>query len=143
MAALVFVVSLFAIARSPLAVGIVFERLLTDGLVLLIWIIAACGWGAMLLRGIAGQSASQNAFLRFATSTALGMGAIGLLELCVGLIGLLGRTSAVVVLLPGIVFAVARVVGAARLRTSPSRPRIEPVDWLWLLLAPSLAIATI
>jgi 4-amino-4-deoxy-L-arabinose transferase-like glycosyltransferase len=136
-ALMVFVATIFAIARSPLAVVTVFEVLVTDGAIVAVWLTSAWGWGAM----VAPTRIETNRPLAFATSTALGLGALSLLELLVGLAGFINRFSAIAILLPGLAFACLRI--ARFIRATNLNPEPRTLNPLWLVLMPSLAIAIV
>jgi hypothetical protein len=136
-----FVLSLLVLARSPLALGIVLEHLLIDGALILIWLASAWGWGQMLLRAIRANVTENRDALMFTSAIALGLGILSLLILLGGLLGLTGRASAMLVLLPGFAFAIVRIVRVLRTRSIPRST--EALDWLWLLLVPTFALCTI
>lgn len=84
---------IFAYAGSSWA--IVTYRLLTDGLLALLWLLAAAGLGAFPLRWIVGaQKEFENPLLQFVTSAALGLGLFSLAILGLGLASAFGRAAA-------------------------------------------------
>jgi hypothetical protein len=125
---------------SPRGWPIVVERLFIDGTLALLWIIAATGIGAAVLRVC--RISCEPAALRFAASAGLGLGIIGLLVLGLGLCGWLNRATAIGLIALGILAAVAPAVPRlSRLKPDGWVPKGSP--WPWLILAPSAAITTV
>src|SRR5262245_2107781 len=78
---------------------IVLSVALTEGLFVLLWVVAAAGWGAFV---VARVRSIETPALRFVTSVALGLGIISLLVLVLGLVGAMSRVVAWGIVLVGI-----------------------------------------
>ena len=110
--AAVCVVCVFAYAGSGIIE--VLYRLLTDGVFLLLWLLAAYGIGSLVPLPATGA-------LRTVTNLAIGLGAFSLMALGLGLAGALNRGSAFAMVGGGAVVAIARLlrhrdVASTRLR---------------------------
>ncbi len=92
-----FAITLVLLARSNWAM--VVYRLVTDGVLALVWIASAWGWGTVLLRRV---SIDSNRVLRVVTEIAMGLGLISLVTLGLGLIGSLNAVTSWAILLAGV-----------------------------------------
>jgi hypothetical protein len=130
------VLAVLAVAQSMWAVAL--HRLVIDGAIALIWLGAAAGIGAALLR-LARVNFGSLA-LRVATAAALGLGVISLLMLGAGVAGLLHRAVAVSIVGLGVILC-----GSWLISITKRNLRIDatPQAWLWLLPAVSLGIALV
>jgi hypothetical protein len=114
-------------------------RLLTDGVFLLLWLVAAYGIGSLVPMGAAGA-------LRLVTKVAIGLGAMSLLTLALGLSGVLNRAIAFALVGAGVALSLARLL---RGRDAISNRLREwwhgraGWGWLWALVMPLLAIALV
>jgi len=143
-----FTVTLVAtLAYSWPSRGTVSYRLLVDGGILLLWLLSATGYGAIVSRWALRNEADVPSALRFATSTAMGLGAISLTLLGLGLLGVLNAWIAWLIVLGGVGIVFALV---ARSDTEENRAKIaawftEPAGahWLWLLAIPFVVVAIV
>jgi hypothetical protein len=144
--------SLAVLAYAGTSSLAVFYQLIIDGALLLAWLLAAAGWGAMLLtplRRFDPQAISVS--LQFVTAAALGLGFESLLTLGLGLAGWLNRGVAIAVVVGGLACAAAQVWRrwGGVLQGDLDRPLRdwlrEPAGWNWLWLAalPLLAVALV
>src|SRR5436309_1494017 len=67
-------IALYASTAWPIVVF----RLLSDGALVLIWVLACAGWGETILTRVAKRLEEIPAMLRFSTSAGIGMGLISL-----------------------------------------------------------------
>jgi hypothetical protein len=108
--------------------GLALVCLATDGVILVLWLAAACGWGWFFLRRV-----EIHPLYRLLTATALGLGLMSLIVLGLGLGGLFNRVTAAGLIAVGIGLGLL----AAR-RVQPSQifgPITGRADWrLWPLL---------
>jgi hypothetical protein len=118
-------------------------RLIADGGAVLLWLISAAGFGWFILRilGIR-RPPDSNLTLEIITATALGLGAMSLAILCLGLLGQLNHMAAVAMIAVG---AVAALFAATIEKQRCWMPRENRRDssmhrWLFVLLAPLIAI---
>ena len=129
-------------AVAPQQAAIITSMAITEGALLIAWIVAAYGFGNLCLRAgpssarVRGEDAPA---LVFVTSIAIGLGAISLLTLLLGVIGLLRQPTAIAMIAVGDVLAIRhiykhRVILGTWLRGSPG------VSWLLLLTSPVFAI---
>ncbi len=106
--------------------------LLKDGLVLIVWLIAAAGIGLWILRAI---KIECSVVLRLTIATALGLGTISLVTLGLGCAGILNRWSAIGILVAGVMGALVLLRGPTAkpwaFLKSPAR-----FHWIWVLLVP-------
>jgi hypothetical protein len=117
---------------------VVLDRLAGDGIIVMIWLAAAMGFGYAIL-GAAKISCESKA-LMFATSAAVGLGVIGLIVLGLGIYGALSRQAAIVVLAIGLALGIfASFKNRAGWRWVLQK--FSFADWAWLLAAPFAAIA--
>src|SRR5688572_2051594 len=118
--AVLFIAIVLAYAGPSWAV--VLYELLTDGLLLLVWLVAAAGLGAFLLLPLRLGATTDDLvpphrplLLFLVTATGLGLGVLSLATLALGLTGLLTRATAVGLLglglLPGAVLIVRNRTG--------------------------------
>lgn len=131
-----FFVIFLSLAGNAWAMGI--YRLLGDGSLCLVWLAACGGIGYWLLRPFREST--------LVSCIALGIGVFSILLLLLGLIGGLNRASAWTLIAIGIVAAVPAVRRSKKAteRIGPWFQQIIPYsDWLWLLVVPLLAIATV
>lgn len=134
--AITFVVTL---AFSGPSFGSVSYRLLVDGGIVLLWLLAAVGFGAALLHLILRED-SIHPILWLVTSAGLGLGAMSLGLLGLGLSGLLNGLSGWIIVLAGLALAVYRIVRsdtpANRERMAASFRQPAAIEWLLLLAIP-------
>jgi hypothetical protein len=116
--------------------GIALARLLVEAPFLLLWLAAAAGFGAV-------WPLPGRGLLRVVSTVAIGLGTLGLIQLGLGLIGILHGRTAALLMLVGIVslaFCFRRswwnTVG--QWLASPWKQ-----EWLWLLVTPALAMALV
>src|SRR5262245_43134274 len=95
-ALLFLLVAILAGASSLIALN----HLLVDGVLIVLWLLAAAGYGSLL--------PTPKGELRTITTIAIGLGIISLLQLGIGLLGELHRTVAWLELLPGILLLAFR-----------------------------------
>jgi len=134
-AAAVFFVIVFTLAGSswPLVV----YRLLTDGVVVIVWLMTAGAIGRMILHRLPAE------FLSVVTDIAMGLGVISILALLLGLAGWLNHFTAIGILLAGLVVGsiwAFRSDGPALRRWA-----VEPagIGWVWVLAAIPLAMSVV
>jgi hypothetical protein len=127
--------------------GMVSYRLLVDGGILLLWLLGASGYGSLLSRWVLKRETDLPPLLRFVTATAIGLGAMSLALLGLGLLGLLNGWIAWLLVLAGVGIAVAAV---ARSDTEENRTAIAAwlsapagANWLWLLAVPFVVVALV
>ena len=84
--------------------GLVFARLITEGLLLALWLLAAAGFAAFLPLPLDQRAAS----LRGVTRVSLGLGIIGLLQLLLGLSGVISQVSAFAIAVLGVALLLIR-----------------------------------
>jgi hypothetical protein len=126
-------------------------QLLSDGLLLAVWLLGAAGLGAALLRPFLHDDDVRDAgVLWFVSAAAMGLGLFSLFSLGLGLAGLLNRATAWALPLGGLAIAVVRVAlrGKAALRGAEDSLKawlVSPAGWAWLWLAvlPLLSIAAV
>lgn len=130
----------------------VLGQLFIDGWMLLLWLIAAVGWGAAALAPLRRvDPEAQPAVLRGVTAVAAGLGLMSLATLGIGLAGLLSRAVAVALVAGGIVTggAVACRRWGAALRSDVGTPLREWLagpagwHWTWLAVLPLLGISLV
>jgi hypothetical protein len=123
--------------------------LLTDGLLLLVWLAAGTGLGAFLLGPFRQATSPANPTLVVVTAAAFGLGAFSLAVLGLGLMGWLTAVVAWVLILLAL-GAVAlmrlphwasRATWGAAMREGLRAP--AGWSWLWLVAVPFLSIATV
>lgn len=125
--------------------AMVLYRLLFDGGVLALWLVASIGIGVCLLPLFRADDAKSNAWLlSIATAAALGMGVLGLLTLALGLLGWLNQGTAIALIVLGILAGIARLFrtgwrGKAEGHWLAGRTRWS---WLVLLVVPFLSVMT-
>ena len=153
--------------------AVVLDQLVRDGVFLLLWLVAAAGWGAGGLGlvlpgkfrsaisdlkgkrpsplpspGVPGEGGKSSPVLTGVTAIALGLGVMSLAVLGLGLSGTLNRTTAFLLLVLGI------LLGALVAYERISRGGVEdalrrwlraPAGWEWLLLLslPLLSVALV
>lgn len=122
--------------------------LFTDGLVLVLWLAAAFGYGVLPTTRLAGRLTPIVAL----TSVAVGLGVLGLLVFGLGLAGGLNRGTAIGLLAAGWALGVSWGAKHRRSQSRESDVPKEPTDsasgparwrWVWMLLAPMLAVALV
>lgn len=127
-AAIVFFAAFFTYAHADLPD--IFYHLVVDGFLLLIWLVAAWGYGGVLLSG--------KSLLVHVTRLALGLGILSLLILFLGLAGVLGELVALVLLGAGFILALIEIA-----HHWPAEKPVQPAKnqwltrragWHWLLL---------
>ena len=121
--------------------------LCTDGLIALLWVLAATMAGSALLR-IAWRGDDSNLSLRIVTSAALGLGLFSLLALGLGLIGALNRGTALAMPIVSAAVWLATFLRRESLRSITQKSEQwlrEPAAWGWWWLAamPILGMALV
>ena len=132
--AVVCALSLLACVRG--AWGAALAVLLTDGAVVLAWLVGATGAGLALLRSSPVRFESRA--LRLTCAAALGLGAESLLVLGLGIAGTLNRVVSVALVGSGLALFVWMIPSLLRRRPSESG---GGWSWLCVLAMPGLAIA--
>jgi hypothetical protein len=128
-----------AFAGSGASAGLLAYRLCTDGVIAVLWLIAAAGIGWGLLRRIA-----MPRLLRFVTAAALGLGITSLVLLGLGLLGWLNAAAAWGILGAGWGLGVFWLIAHRRGASSGDEtPSLQTTRWraLWWLAMPSLGLA--
>src|SRR6185312_5664161 len=120
-------------------------RLIVDGGVLVIWLVAVFGFGTWLSRLFLIKAESGESLLMFVSQTALGLGAISLVVLGLGLAGVLNQGVAIALVGVGVVLGLVRVI---REKAAANRIRgwfAESAGWEWLglLAVPFAAVMTV
>jgi hypothetical protein len=113
--------------------------LLTDGVLALLWVVAAYGLGSLVPLPDVGP-------LRGLTRIALGLGATSLLTLGLGLAGAMNRVAAFAMLGAGIAITLMRLVRSREALSASARGwwnERAGIAWLWALAMPLLAMALI
>ncbi|HEV2295907.1 MAG TPA: hypothetical protein VGR35_18820 [Tepidisphaeraceae bacterium] len=121
----------------------VLYRLLTDGIIVLLWLTAAYGLGAILPLS---DRSVEAAPLRAVTRVAAGLGAMSLLILGLGLAGGMNRVAAMALLCAGVAIAAWRLL--QKRSTLSTRLRAwwhgrAGIAWLWIIVMPLLAMALV
>ena len=130
---LLVLVIIFAGASAAIAV----PRLVLEGLFLLLWLAAAGGYGSVVFpRG-------ERSILRSVSILAIGLGILGLLQLLLGVVGLLHRWTAFAVIGVGIALLAFRHRHLSRSDVVAWLTGPADWDWLWLLAMPALAMALV
>lgn len=114
--------------------------LLTDGLLAIVWLVAAYGLGMLVLLPDPARP------MRGVTCVALGLGALSLLTLGLGLVGAMNRGAAVALLGIGVALTVWRLLRARQTLSAELRAWWDAragVAWLWMLAMPLLAMALV
>jgi len=135
----VFLLTLLAYAGNSFA--IVSTRLISDIVLLLFWLTGALGIGLVVLRAMRARRTPR--CLHLCVAIALGLGAMSLIVLIVGLSGLLNRWSSLILLGPGTVASIFEVTRAREAANSGFWREKASWGWLIVLLAPLLAIAMV
>ncbi|HMB94879.1 MAG TPA: glycosyltransferase family 39 protein, partial [Tepidisphaeraceae bacterium] len=119
---------------------VVLDRIASDGVVVTIWLFAAAGIGAAILR--AGKISCQSKALLFATAAGIGFGVISLITLLLGICGALSRQAAIVILAIGLTLG---IVTLFLNRANWRKPRAEflAANWAWLVVIPFVVIAIV
>jgi hypothetical protein len=132
-------VALLVVFESPTALAIV----LTDGLAALA-ILAGAGLAGAAVLGRAGLLAESRP-ARFVYGAGLGVGALALMQLGLGLLGWLSRPGWIaayaVLLALGLGPSVPGVIRTLRANRSMAWPDVERRQWLWAAVVPFLALA--
>jgi hypothetical protein len=118
-------------------------RSLTDGVFLLLWLVAAYGVGTLVPLP---DRSPDSAALRIVSRVALGLGAMSLAALGLGLIGALNRPTTFALVAAGLGICIWRVmrnrdVLATHLRECWNAP--AGAGWLWVLVMPLLGVALV
>ncbi|MDQ3441574.1 MAG: hypothetical protein M3478_14620 [Planctomycetota bacterium] len=115
-------------------------RLLTDGILLVVWLAAAYGIGSVV------PLPATASPMRGVTRIAIGLGAMSLLTLGLGLAGAMNRMTAFALLGIGIAITIAHAI-RARETLSPAvrtwRHARAGCAWLWAAAMPFLAMAVV
>ncbi|HWE00874.1 MAG TPA: glycosyltransferase family 39 protein [Tepidisphaeraceae bacterium] len=132
---------LYAQSAWPIAI----YRIVMDGGTVLLWIIAATGFGMLACRALRLWDASSPVSLKLATSVGAGLGVLSLALLGLGLAGLLSFATAAALVALGWIAAIV-CVRAWHRESAPGALRgwiTEPAGWEWLglLATPFLALA--
>ena len=122
--------------------AVVLYRLLTDGALAMLWVLAATGAGAFLLRSL--RLSAVSPALRGATAAGLGLGAFSLIVLGLGLAGVLSGATAWLLVLIGLLLSAWELRRGAWVESIQTW-LWEPVGWEWMVLigVPFLAIAIV
>ena len=144
LALLIGLTLLASIIYAGPAFGTVSYRLMFDGGLTLLWLASATGLGLFIARPLLKNLVSIPAALRFVTIAALGLGAMSLALLGLGLIGWLNALTAWGLVGIGLILGIVRII---RLDTPEMRAALNRwfsesagVDWLWLLLVPTFLV---
>jgi hypothetical protein len=142
--AFILIALLGALSYAGTGVGAVVYHLLFDGATLIVWLLAAAGIGGFLLSFIA-PSDRTNPLLGFVSAVAAGLGTISLLTLLLGLAGLLHHSTALAIIVVGILLALLQLIRAKSNLADVGAWLRAPAgwNWLWLLVAPFAAIAIV
>ena len=117
-------------------------RLLTDGVLVLLWMASAAGYGAFVPLPL-GAGDRRARPLRLVVGTACGIGILGLLVLGLGAVGLLNSLVAWLLLCVGLLLGAIRVV---QIRVHFDLEWLdEPVGegWTWLVVVPLLILLAV
>ena len=131
----VFVATLLALTGSVLVLGTLIEHLLTDGVLLVAWLLAAWGWGWLALRAIRIPDGAAKS-LTPVTSVATGIGCIGLAVLGLGLLGFVNRIAAIAAFAPGL-RATSIAILIRMKRVDIANWRVDRWHWLFLIVVPA------
>jgi hypothetical protein len=115
---------------APEQSGVVVSIALYEGLLVLAWLVAAVGVGAWVLP-LALRRSDDNGALRIVTAAALGLGAISLVTLLMGVVGVLNASTSWLIVGVGIALAVVR------LKTTHASVRVSmlaPAGMAWFTL---------
>jgi hypothetical protein len=142
--AFVVIVAMTITVVAPQQSAIVTSMAITEGVPLVAWLIAAFGVGTAVLRkgGANVAPTGDDTLLLTIARIALGLGAISLLTLLLGVTGLLRQSTAIALIAIGDVLAIRHIYKhcatiSAWLRGSPGP------SWLLLLIAPVFAVMLI
>jgi len=117
----------------------VLYRLLSDGLLCVIWLIAAGGWGCWIP-----LPDSDNRAFRFMTRLGLGLGIVTLVTLGISVLGLINSVSAWAIIAVGLALAAVKLIrrrdAAKSFLHQFSAPLTTAASWLWLAVAPLAAV---
>ncbi len=117
--------------------SMVIYRLLTDGLLAILWVAAAFGWGGLLV--YQRKAAPQPFLLPIVTAAGLGLGGLSLAFLLLGLAGALNFWTVLLLLAVGLVLAALRLfLHRRRLLLPPLSTRWH---WLWLAVIPFISMS--
>lgn len=163
------VTALSAIAFAGSNAAIVLYHLLTDGLIILVWLIACYGIGGLLplpsgegrddgapgsaegpgsrdstddrtlARALSKWENGPDLWLCRVTRIAVGLGVMSLATLGFGLLGTLNQLTEWLIIAIGLALAGAKFFPSVR---TPAPP-VEPAQWLWLLVAPFLGLSLV
>lgn len=117
------------------------HELAIEGVFAGVWLAAAWGVGAAILR--AGRVAHQSRAFMFATAGGLGLGAMSLVVLGLGLAGWLNRGTATAIVTGGIVAGLWILVTKKSARESNQLTLPAKPSWAWLLTIPPVGIAIV
>ena len=144
LALLIGLTLLASIIYAGPAFGTVSYRLMFDGGLTLLWLASATGLGLFIARPLLKDLVSIPAALRFVTMAGLGLGAVSLALLGLGLLGWLNALTAWGLVGIGLILGIVRII---RLDTPEMRAALNRwfsesagVDWLWLLLVPTFVV---
>ncbi|HEV7300209.1 MAG TPA: hypothetical protein VGN72_12640 [Tepidisphaeraceae bacterium] len=125
----------------------ILSLLLADGVLVVLWVLAAACLGDLLVRP-ARWTASKP--LAFATAAGIGLGAFSLAALGLGLVGLLNRPTAIALPVLSFILWFIRVDRTRFTRDDDLSSHLrawlrKPAGWHWLFIAtmPALAVATV
>lgn len=118
-------ITLLAGSQLPVAAA----ALLLDGAFVACWLAANWGIGSQILRGF--RLRFRGNLLPAVLATSLGLGALSIATLVIGLVGFLNRATAWGMIIAGSIAAIVRL--APRLRTwRVKNERVSPLAWLWV-----------
>jgi hypothetical protein len=120
---------------------LVLYRLLTDGVIALLWLGAAAGFGGLMPLPLAAAPAERP--LRLITATALGLGAIGLIVLALGSAGWLNQVVSWSIISIGLALAIIRSLRHRAAFNFNWPNRQARAQWLLLAVAPLLGLALV
>jgi hypothetical protein len=138
---LVITIALYAGQAWPIVV----YRLGTDGVLVMLWVLAAVGSGEATLKALKLTRSVDLPFstaLRFATNAAVGIALMSLVTLGLGLAGVLNRWTAVAQIVVGLACLSWRLI-ASPLKRVQWREAVSFSSWLPVLLMPFLGMALV
>ncbi|HEX4792819.1 MAG TPA: glycosyltransferase family 39 protein [Humisphaera sp.] len=126
--------------------ALVTYRCFTDGAILLLWLCSAAGYGKPLAGFALRDTADIPPILQKVTSIALGLGALSLFTLGLGLAGFLNTVVAWILIGAGVALLAIRILRnlaerRARLKAFFFAPAYA--HWMWLLAAPATVIVLV
>jgi hypothetical protein len=119
---------------------IVLDRLVGDGVIILIWLFAAVGFGAAILSIC--KIACKSIALMFASAAGIGFGVMSLVTLALGLFGALSRQAAAALLAIGLTLGIVTWF-VNRASWHFHKPKFIAMSWSWLIVIAFGAIAIV